>query len=815
MPPLSGDLPPSPPTSSPSVRLRRVLDRVLSSKQAVNVIDCRYQPPREGQPAPWPAYLPARVRRALQERGMTAPWSHQAAAWDALRRGEDVMVITATASGKTACYQVPTLSALLDDAGGTALYLYPTKALAQDQCAAFNALADAADVSERAWVYDGDTPQDQRRTIRQHGRVVLTNPDMLHTAILPNHDKWRAFFSNLRLVVLDEAHTYRGVFGSHVANVLRRLTRVAAAYGASPSFVLTSATLANAAEFGARLLGRAPVVVPTDGAPQGERWVVLYNPPLVRRETHERMSAPAAARRLALLLLEEDLGTILFVRSRQAVETTTRSLKDQLSKMGAVGRRRAGQVQGYRGGYLPTERRRIEEGLRAGAVQAVVSTNALELGIDIGALDACLMAGYPGTIASVWQQAGRAGRRRGGGLAVLIASDDPVDQYLVRHPDVFFGASPEHARIDPDNLRILAEHLKCAAFELPFGEEEGFGDVPVPLAQEVLRFLAEETGTLTLAEGRWRWSDRAFPAEQVSLRNIADENFVIFDTSHTPHDVLGEIDFVAAHTTVYEQAIYQHRARLYEVHRLDYPARKAFVRPVDVDYYTQAMEDRKVFLLDRFADSEGDIRWGCGEVRVCSHVRGYKKIRFKTRENIGYGEIHLPDLETHTTAWWMTVEDALRQRLALSMELWAEALEGVGKVLHVVAVVQLMCSQQDLFVVQGTGEGDAWQPAAGLPPTDDGPHALQQGTLLDAPTLFLVDRCPGGVGFAEKLWHLRERLMEEALRLIQGCDCEEGCPACMGPPSPVAPMAGRKEAARQVLVAAASAAGVSGSEGQP
>lgn len=775
------------------------VERFLRSLQqgrrtAACVTAVRRLPARRAENADWPETLSGPLREALVTRGVERPWSHQAEAWSHLLAGRHTVIVTPTASGKTLCYNVPIVDDLFRGAGTSALYLYPTKALAQDQCAELNGLLPACGLDEPAAVYDGDTPADIRRRVRETGRLILSNPDMLHASILPNHEKWRRFFRTLRWVVVDEMHTYRGVFGSHVANVLRRLRRLCAHYGTDPVFALTSATIANPGELGAQLIGAPVERVERNGAPMGERVVVTYNPPLTNRELRLRQSPGAAAGRMARQLLEDGRGVIVFARSRQGVEVLTRRLREGLAR-GHGTRGLVDRVASYRGGYLPEERRRIERGLRDGRVQAVVSTNALELGIDIGALDACIMAGYPGTIASTWQQAGRAGRRQSTALVVLIAGDSAVDQYLVRHPEFFFDASPEHGRIDPDNLRILAEHLKCAAFELGFRDGEGFGDVQPQAVAEILGFLAEETGMLTRTPDGWAWSAEGYPAGTVSLRAIADENFVIIDTTRQAHAILGEIDFEGAHTTVYPNAIYQHAGQLYEVHRLDYPERKAYVRAVRPEYFTQAISQDRVFVLDVFDEAPGPVPSGCGEVRVVTRFQGYKKIRFKTFENIGYGEIHLPDLEKHTTAWWVTFPEELFEATGLGPEAAHGALVGIGRLLHTVALVRLMCTAGDLELTLGTQVGEGWEPIASR--AGGAPAPVDGGTVLERPTLFLYDRCPGGVGFSEKLFAFGQPLLAEAHALVAACGCEAGCPACVGPPDLVGPEG--KVAARTLL----------------
>lgn len=723
------------------------------------------------------------MERALRKRGIERPYAHQEEAWRHLQRGEDLVVVTPTASGKTLCYYAPLISMLEQDQDGAALLLYPTKALAQDQCAELNELLRLAENPTVAHVYDGDTPNDIRRSIRNSGRLVLTNPDMLHQAILPHHEKWRRLFSTLRFIVIDEAHMYRGVFGSHVANVLRRLLRICRHYGTQPQMVFTSATIANPVELASRLSGRRPQAVLESGAPAGEKLLVFFNPPMRNLELGIRQSPESAANRMLRDLLPKGASTITFCRSRKGVETLTRRLREGLADRGHS--RIAAKVEGYRAGYLPEERRRIERGLRQGEIQAVITTNALELGVDIGALDVCLLAGYPGTIASTWQQAGRAGRRQQAAVIVLLAGDDSVDQYIVHNPEFFLGGSPEHALIDPDNLRIFAEHLKCAIFELPLTFEEGFGDLPVEDVQDVAAWLAEEAQLFTPGAQAWHWSSENYPAVTVNIRDAMDENFVIINDDGPRPDVVGEIDFVAAHKTVYEKAIYIHGGELFEVHRLDYEDRKAYIRPVSPDYYTTAVEQARVFVLDEFdTETVGPLQSAWGEVRAAVRFVGYKKIRFRTGENIGYGEILLPDLEKHTTAFWLTFPTDFIASLDLGSMGVEAALLGASHVLKTVAVVHAMCDSRDLGVVIGSAQGEAWIRQADVEML----HAVGQPVPLtvdggEDPTIFLYDHYPGGTGLSEKLFADRESLVKASVGLIERCSCGTGCPACVGAPS--------------------------------
>lgn len=750
----------------------RGLQRSQRTRDSITML--KRFPPKAGDFAAMPDFVPAWLAESLAKLGKARPYSHQAEAWGHIHARRHTVVVTPTASGKTLCYNVP-IAQMLREEEGTALYLYPTKALSQDQCAELNELFRATGIEEQAHVYDGDTPADLRRTIRDRARAVLTNPDMLHQSILPNHDRWRRLFSSLRFVVIDEMHTYRGVFGSHVANVIRRLQRICRYYGSAPQFVFTSATIANPGELAENLIGEPATVVSRSGAPSGERLFMLYNPPILNVEDGRRQSPGSAAQQLVVPLLEMGAGAIVFARSRQGVEVLTRRIREAL-----VERRKkelAARVDGYRGGYLPEDRRRIERGLRAGTIRGVITTNALELGIDIGALDVAVLAGYPGTIASTWQQAGRAGRRQTTALVVLVAGSDPVDQYLITHPESFFESSPEFGRIDPDNLRILAEHLRCAVYELPIRTDEAYGRYDVEETQGILDWVAEHNGPVQCNGTSWRWNGEGYPAQGVNLRDMADENFVIIDTTQPKKpNILGEIDFEGAHTTVYEKAIYSHSGELYEVHRLDYKERKAYVRAVKTDYYTQAIDQTRVFVLDVTEELESRRPFpGEGEVRVAKRVVGYKKIRMKTFENIGYGEIALPDLDKHTTSYWCVFPSAWLDPLAIKADSLSGALTGISRVMHTLALVHLMCAAGDLLVTVSGRQGDAWETL----PNNAAP--LGPPTIAEDPAIFLYDRYPGGVGFSEQLFKLHGELLRKATELVESCPCGSGCPSCVGP----------------------------------
>ncbi len=752
---------------------RRYADRITAHRVA---------PARAAKLAPFPDDLDPALCRALGARGIESLYTHQRAAWDSVRAGAHTVVVTPTASGKTLCYNLPVLQAVRET-GAKSLYLFPTKALAQDQVAELLALNEAGELGVRAFTFDGDTPGDARQAIRTRGDIVVSNPDMLHQAILPHHTKWAQLFENLKYVVIDEMHSYRGVFGSHVANVMRRLRRICRFHGSDPVFILCSATIANPVELAAGLIG-APVHGITDnGAPAGEKHVLLWNPPVINADLGLRASSRSQVTRLARIALKQSLSTIVFANSRLAVEVLTKYLKDVFDP----DPRLAPRVAAYRGGYLPTERRDIERRLRAGTLDCVVSTSALELGVDIGALDVCLLNGYPGTIAGTWQRLGRAGRRQRTSLGVLVASSEPLDQYMVRHPEFFFGASPEHARIDPDQLLILMEHLRCAAFELPFHAGDAFGAPPLA---EMLDYLAGER--VVHREGdRWHWIADSYPASTVSLRAIAEGNFVVIDTTDGARNVIAEVDWSSAPLTLYEGAIYMVQSRPWQVERLDWEGRKAFVTRTDADYYTDAIDFTRLKVLDEF-EQEGiagalAVR---GEVHIVRRVAGYKKIRYYTHENIGYGEVRLPDNEMHTTAVWWRLEPGLLER---AFERRWQALDGflgAAHAMHHVAALLSMAEVRDLGRAVGDAEGrwHATVDADGrgrLRGPDDQP--LDTGALEQdvdhafSPTVFLYDNHPGGVGLSTPLYDLRAQVVRQAADMIRGCTCQQGCPACVGP----------------------------------
>src|SRR5262252_9530882 len=724
--------------------------------------------------APFPIALDERLRTALQARGIAQLYTHQAEAIEHALAGRHTVVITPTASGKTLCYNAPVIDAILKDSSSRALYLFPTKALAQDQLAELQAMCEQIDQATGeqigVFTYDGDTPQDARRTIRSRAHLVLSNPDMLHSGILPHHPRWAKLFENLRYVVIDELHAYRGVFGSHLCNVLRRLRRICAHYGSNPVFLCSSATIANPRELAERLTEQPFELVDRSGAPRGEKYFVFVNPPVVNYQLGIRRSYLAETRRIASEFLKRNLQMIVFAQSRLSTEILTTYLKDDFEGIPGAPER----IRGYRGGYLPNRRREIEKGLRDGAVRAVVSTNALELGIDIGALDVAVLAGYPGTIAATWQRAGRAGRRTARSAAVMVASSAPLDQFVVRNPSYFFDASPERALIDPDNLHILVDHIKCAAFELPFSATESFGR---PDVQEILRILAEQGLVHQPSEGApWTWTNESYPADAVSLRSVSSDNFVVVDTTNETR-VIGETDFTSGPSTLHPKAIYLIEGTLYQVEKLDFEGRKAYVREIDCDYYTTAITHTRVRAIDTFAEQSPRAH---GEVHVVWRVVGFKKIKFYTNENVGSGDLDLPEQQMHTTSYWLSVPAAVMRQLPYAADDRRDGVVALAFALKQVAQLLLMCDGHDVAISIDGGDGEG--PVGG----SAGPQRI-----------FVYDNYPGGIGFSAPLYQMHDELLAKTRQLIAECQCEHGCPGCVGPIGDTGPLA--KVAALRIL----------------
>ena len=787
-------------TSTSIARVHEVLDAFAARDHNGELLTAvRHFPAREAQWADFPTWVHSNLVEAYAGKGIRRLYSHQAAAAEAVHAGKNVVIVTPTASGKTLCYNLPVLNEIFENSDTRALYLFPTKALAQDQLAELHDVNQRLDNRFGVFTYDGDTPGDARKAIREKSHVILTNPDMLHTGILPHHTRWTRLFENLRYIVIDELHTYRGVFGSHLCNVLRRLRRIARFYGRDPQFICCSATIANPGELASRLLESDVELLNSNGAPAGEKTFVFYNPPVVNRALGIRRGYINEASRVAQEFLKHDLQTIVFANSRLHTELLLTYLQQANPHLPGTPQ----TIHGYRGGYLPNERREIERGLRDGKIRGVVSTSALELGIDVGSLDTVVMAGYPGSIAATWQRAGRAGRRSGSSCAVLVASSSPLDQFIVRHPDYFFGNTPEHAFIQPDNLEILINHLKCAAFELPIAPGEKFGDVDLP---DLCSRLAE-AGFLHLAGENYHWTNEAYPADTISLRSVTSDNFVIIDLTGEPN-VIGEIDFPSALAFVHEKAIYIHGGQQYHVEHLDFKERKAYVKRVDVDYYTDAVRYTQVRVLEVAASSLGPeaSSFSHGDVLVRSQVVGFKKIKFFTNENIGDGKLELPENEMHTTSYWITLHRPLLEALPFSVSERQSGMFGLLHALESVATLLLMCDSRDLGTAIGERPPDAL--GAGqtgvsvLPGNDFTPTRMRDAISTDAkeffePNLYLYDAYPGGIGFSEPLFRAHELLMQKTRELISACTCEQGCPSCVGPAGDLAPRA--KEAALVIL----------------
>ena len=759
--------------------LGEILDDLLTSPSTGPcVTTTRYFPARAAVTSPIPSSVDPRIVEALRARGIPELYIHQARAYEIVEKGRHCVVATPTASGKTLCYNLPVLQALLAQPDARALYLFPTKALAQDQLAELEQLAKALP-EMRMFTYDGDTPQDARRAVRARANLVLTNPDMLHSGILPHHTKWAVLFQNLRYVIIDELHAYRGVFGSHLANVLRRLARVCAHYGARPQFIMASATIANPGELARRLTGEPIEEITQSGAPTGDKVFVCYNPPVVNKELGIRAPYLGEAAKLAIRFLREKIATIIFAQSRLATEVLLTAIKSGVAdKTGD-----SGIVRGYRGGYLPTRRRAVEKGLREGEVLGVVSTNALELGVDIGHLDVAVLAGYPGGIASLWQQAGRAGRRSGRSAALFVATSAPLDQFMVTHPEYLFGTPPEHARVNPNNPFILVNHLKCAAFELPIGDEERFGEL------DVRRFLAalDDEGVLHHTGHRWHWAAETYPADHVSLRTVTTDNFVVIDTTARDEkqtkrrQIIAEVDWGSAFATIYPKAIYLVESEPYEVQELHFredEEKVAYVKRVNVDYFTDAISAKGVWILQRLADeSRSAYVAEQGEVLVAEKVVGFKKIKMGTLENVGAGEVELPQQEMQTTSVWLTFDPALLRQVSSSRDELLDGLRALARLLHHLAPLFLLCDIRDV----GSWLGDGSPSEAGVVVTRESAWARLLQASEFTPTIYLYDNQPGGIGLAERMFQVLPDLLIRGLETIASCGCRSGCPSCVGP----------------------------------
>lgn len=805
-----------------------------------NVCAWERLPARPARYAEFPSALDARLIGALRQLGTAPLYTHQVAAVEAALAGENVVVVTGTASGKTLCYNLPVLQTMLSEPEARAMYLFPTKALSQDQAVGlseFLKMLGAADLIQ-VRTYDGDTPQANRKRIRDEARLLITNPDMLHTGILPHHPRWANLLENLRWIILDELHTYRGIFGSNVANLMRRLRRLCHFYGSDPRFILTSATIANPKDLAERLIERQVRLIPADldGSPRAEKHIILYRPPLVDAQLGMRRAYTLETTKIAERFLRAEVQTVVFARARLTTEVLLGYIRDAYHNAGGD----ASAIRGYRGGYLPLERREIEQGLRRGEVRGVVATNALELGVDIGLLGAAIIAGYPGTISSLWQQAGRAGRRSEVSAAVLVASAAPLDQFVISHPRYLFESSPEHGLIHPDNLAILLRHLRCAAFELPFSESESFGDFKD--VSECLRYLQGQ-GELHASGGHYRWVADVYPAEAVSLRASSDDHVVIQDIAAGRPAVIGEVDRTTAPILLHQGAVYIHEGRTYLVKNLDWEKAIAEVEPVEVDYYTDSSESIDLRVLEVYdAEEMHSARRAHGWVEITALVSSYRKVKRYTHETLGYGSVDLPPRQFETTAYWMWIApEAVHQLEQAGILLtpndygpsWPSARqaarardgyccrqcgarerEGLEHSVHHLRpfreygyrprenhndrqanqlenlVTLCRTCHHRVEAARGTRSGlSGLAYALGniaplflmCDPRDIGMLTEMRSSNTKSPTITIFDRVPGGLGLAERLYELHDDLLKGALELIEACQCQEGCPACVGP----------------------------------
>lgn len=751
--------------------IARIVDDLCRQREWGDCIaHVEHYPAQEAQWADFPKSVTSDVQEIFHRRGIERLYVHQAEAIEAVLKRKNVVIVTPTASGKTLCYNLPVLNTLFSNPELRALYLFPTKALAQDQMEELYQLIQLSGKDIKTFTYDGDTPQDARQAIRRQGHVVVSNPDMLHAGILPHHTKWVQLFENLKYVVIDELHTYRGVFGSHLTNVLRRMKRICAFYGSQPQFICCSATIANPKDLAERLLEEEVELVNNNGAPRGEKFFIFYNPPVVNQQLGIRRSYVNETRKIALNFLKRGLQTILFANSRLVTEILVTYLKDALDRSVLPKE----LIRGYRGGYLPLERREIEKGLREGKILGVVATSALELGVDIGSLEVCIMAGYSGTIASTWQRAGRSGRRSGSSAAVLVASSAPLDQFIIQNPAYFFGQSPEHGLVNPNNLEILLNHVKCAVFELPFRQGERFGNLEI---EEILKYL-EENGFVHRSQDQWHWTNESYPADAVSLRSVSSDNFVVLDITAEPK-IISKVDFPSALTTLHEKAIYIHEGRQYFVEKLDYQERRAHVRQVETDYFTDAISYTKAKILETFESDplRNSVR-NHGEIHLTTQVVGFKKIKFYTLENVGAGDLELPEQEMHTTSYWLTLPRELMDTLPYSPSVRLGGVRGLAEAMRQMAALFLMCDARDIQVtieenhhlVPNVSSTNSISPPGG-----------EIGAGLFEPNIFIYDNYPGGIGLSAPLYEMHGRVLQETARLIRSCPCKEGCPSCVGP----------------------------------
>jgi DEAD/DEAH box helicase domain-containing protein len=815
-----------------------------------NILSWQSIPARQPETIPFPGDFHPALKYALEENHIYSLYSHQAIAWQEVKQGNNIVVVTGTASGKSFCFNLPVIDHLLRHPEARGLYLYPTKALSYDQkntldnylekCQVYLNEASSRIRSSSSGinpaVYDGDTPGNNRMNIRKHSRIILSNPDMLHSGVLPHHTRWAEFFQNLRFVVIDEIHIYRGVFGSHVANVLRRLKRILNFYQSSPIFILTSATIANPLTLAEKLVETDFTLIDHDGSARGPRNFLIYNPPVINKNLGLRRSTLSEGIRLVQDLLAEEVQSIIFAKSRPTVEV----LLTYLKQSGFSGDANQPETfRGYRSGYLPRQRRAIEEGLRSGKVRVAVSTNALELGIDIGGIDAIVLLGFPGSIAATRQQSGRAGRGLDPSLAILLTGADPLDQYLAHHPEYLFSRTPESALINPDNLLILIDHIRCAIYELPFQSGDRFGNSTGGRIEDILTFLASN-GESHQSGNKFFWLSDQYPSQNISLRNSSAQTVVLqVDDPKTGGNpiVIGQIDYASALWMVHPQAIYLHEAQPYYVTQLDLEKYVASLQPFDADYYTEAIRSTDIRLLEKENEAVNEnIIHGYGDILVISQVVGYKKIRWRTNENLGYGELTLPSIELQTSGYWIALKEPLVDRLR-EAGIWNNQSNDYGAnwfrqkelarqrdeyqcqicgskeinrahdvhhktpfrsfdsylIANQLDNLITLCSnchkKVEMNVRIRSGLAGFAYVMEHLSPLflmcdirDIGVHFDPQSAFLDnLPIVILYEGFPAGLGFSQHLFNVHAELIKEAIDLVSHCECEDGCPSCVGP----------------------------------
>ncbi len=726
----------------------------------------------EGEFLNFPDELSSDVVKIYNQKGIEKLFSHQAKAIKEILKGKNVVVSTPTASGKTLIYNSVTLDAITRNPSSKSLYLFPTKALSQDQLSELFELNKLMGDKVGLYTYDGDTPQSMRKAIRKQAQIVITNPYMMHSGILPHHTKWINLFENLKYIVIDELHCYTGVFGSHMANIIRRLKRICDFYGTKPIFIMSSATISNPKELAEKIVEQDVELIDNNGAPRGEKYLVFFNPPVVNKQLGIRRSYVSVARQVAGIFLKNGLQVITFANSRLITEVLVKYLKNDFEKNVTD----SGKVRGYRGGYLPKKRREIERGLRKGEIIAVVSTNALELGIDIGSLDVAVLAGYPGTITSTWQRIGRAGRRSSKSVGVLVSSSSPVNQFIVNHPEYFIEKSPEIGRLNPDNLTILLDHIKCACFELPFVKGENFGNEDL---EEILNFLSKNN-VLFQNKDKWFWTEEGYPADAVSINRISSDNFVVVDRTGA-EQVIAEVDFSSALETLHTKAIYMLEGEQYVVEEFDYENRKAYVRRSDADYFTDSITYTKISVLDIFDETQTkNYNFFYGDVHVFSQVVGFKKFKFFTNENVGAGDLQLPQQDMHTTAFWVSMKNELINAIDICPEEKIEAISGIAYLMRQISTVLLMCDIRDIGV---SLEDNITKSSINLNSIRDKVMIKEKEVLSNfEPTIYIYDNYPNGIGLSETLYENVSEVFMKILDVIENCNCERGCPSCVGPP---------------------------------